>query len=668
MAEFRELTWYVEWVINTRIKLSTGRKLQVSCLYYKYRANPTDSLRAKYIKYKNTLTTLLRSERNKYYTSQFEFKKCNIKETWKVINNVLNKNKNHNNISQIKSNNIIISDNSAIPNIFNDYFSNIGPNLAKTIPKTNKTFTDFLKNNNPNTMFFIPTDVNEIKKIVEKINSKKSTGYDDISNDLLKHIIDEIVIPLEHIMNLSIVNGIVPDNMKIAKVVPIYKKGESLDTSNYRPISLLSSISKILEKIVYSRTIKFIRSFDLLSNSQFGFRQKHSTTHAILYLINHIATAVDDRLHTLGIFLDLSKAFDTIDHEILLSKLSHYGIRGKALEWFRSYLTDRKQFVSLNGTNSNFKNITCGVPQGSLLGPLLFILYINDFQNSSNLLSFILFADDTSVFFSHKNPNTLVDTVNTELSRIHEWICCNKLSLNVLKTHGMFFSNSISRLPSNVFLNNTPVDIVDSTKFLGLYIDNKLSWKKHATHLSKLLSRNVGIINKLKNIFPSNVLLNLYCTLILPYLNYGILAWGNSARNQLDKLLLTQKRVMRIICNKNRLAHSNELFYSNKVLKIDDLFHLRLGCFMYQLNQGELPVALSALFSKNERFHNYPTRQSSSLYHLPMLRTLYKQKTLIYTGPVYWNSLDESLTHSPSLFSFKRSLKLNQIDNYKDSI
>ena len=163
------------------------------------------------------------------------------------------------------------------------------------------------------------------------------------------------------------------------------------------------------------------------------------------------------------------------------------------------------------------------------------------------MLSFILFADDTSVFFSHKNPNTLVDTVNTELSRIHQWICCNKLSLNVLKTHGMLFSNSISRLPSNVFLNNTSVDIVDSTTFLGIFIDNKLSWKKHTTHLSKLLYRKVGIINKLKNSSPSNVLLNIYCTLILPYLNYEILAWGNSARNQLDKLLLTQKRVMRII-------------------------------------------------------------------------------------------------------------------------
>ena len=174
-------------------------------------------------------------------------------------------------------------------------------------------------------------------------------------------------------------------------------------------------------------------------------------------------------------------------------------------------------------------------------------------------------------------------------------------------------------------LNYTSVDIIDSTKFLGLYIDNKLSWKKHITHLCKLLSRNVGIINKLKTSFPSNILLNVHSTLILPYLNYGILAWGNSARSQLDKLLLTQKRVMRIICNKNRLAHSNQLFYSNQVLKIHDLFHLRLGCFMYQLNQGELPLALSSLFSKNERLHNYPTRQSS-FYHLPMLRSLYKQK------------------------------------------
>ena len=235
------------------------------------------------------------------------------------------------------------------------------------------------------------------------------------------------------------------------------------------------------------------------------------------------------------------------------------------------------QFVSINGSNSDYNDITCGVPQGSLLGPLLFILYINDFQNSSNVLSFILFADDTSVFFSHKNPDTLLNTVNSELKCIHEWIGCNKLSLNVQKTQSMLSSNSISTLPCNLSLMNTPIDLVQSTTFFGLFIDNKLSWKK-------LLSRNIGIINKFKLTFPSNILLDLYFTLILPYLNYGILAWGNSSRSQMDRLLLLQKRILRIICNENWLAHTDQLFHSKKVLKIYELYNLRLGCIMYSIN------------------------------------------------------------------------------------
>ena len=650
------------WVTKSLLR-SINRK---NNLYYKYRANPTPKSREKYVNYKNTLTTLLRFEKRKFYCSQFELNKANIKETWKTINHVLNKDSNINNITQMKINNAITTDNSSIADSFNDYFSSIGRNLANRIPQTRRSFVHYLKNRNSDTLFLIPTDTEEILDIVEKSNNKKSSGYDDISNALLKQIINEIAIPLAHVFNLSIVNGIVPDKMKIAKVIPIHKKGDPLDISNYRPISLLSSISKLLEKIIHKRTIRFLKNFNIFSDSQFGFREKHSTTHAILYFIDHIASAIDDHLHTLGIFLDLSKAFDTIDHEILLYKLSHYGIRGKALEWFRSYLSNRKQFVSINGSNSDYKDITCGVPQGSLLGPLLFILYINDFQNSSNVLSFILFADDTSVFFSHKNPDTLLNTVNNELKLIHEWICCNKLSLNVQKTQSMLFSNSISTLPGNLSLLNTPIDLVQSTKFLGLFIDNKLSWKKHTTYLSKLISRNIGIINKLKLTFPSNILLDLYCTLILPYLNYGILAWGNSSRCQMDRLLLLQKRIMRIICNENWLAHTDQLFYSKKTLKIYDLYNLRLGCIMYQLNQNDLPRALSMLFSKNDSYHRYPTRQSS-FYHLPMLRTIYKQKTLAFTGPAFWNSLDLSLKQSPSLFSLKRNLKLKLIKKYENT-
>ena len=587
-----------------------------------------------------------------------------MKETWKIINEVLNKKKSQKKINGIKIGNNVTDNDSDIAAGFNDYFSKIGSNLADAIPHTDKSFESFLTNRNPNSLFLTPTDAIEIRKIVKELKSKKSPGFDHITNDLLKDIISEIVTPLEHIINLSLVNGVVPDKMKISKVIPVYKKGNPTEVGNYRPISLLSSISKILEKIMYNRTITFIRNFDLLSNSQFGFRQNHSTTHAILYFINHIATAIDKHLHSLGIFLDLSKAFDTINHEILLKKLSYYGIRGKALDWYRSYLTGRKQFVCINDSNSNFNAITCGVPQGSLLGPLLFIIYINDFQKSSSDLSFILYADDTSVFFSHKDPETLVNTVNLGLNSIYEWICCNKLSLNVVKTQCMLFSNSIEMLPHNVILNDNVIELVDSTKFLGLEIDTKLSWKQHISHICKILARNVGVMNKLNPFLPSNILLKLYNTLILPYLNYGLLAWGNSSQRNLERLLIIQKRAMRIICHENRLAHSNHLFFSNKVLKIEDLYNLRLGSFMFQLNKGELPASLSALFSKNQHFHSYPTTLSSS-FHLPMVRTIYKQKTVVYSGPSFWNTLEESLKTLPGFFIFKRKLKAKHIASYK---
>ena len=330
---------------------------------------------------------------------QFEKNKFNIKETWRIINNALNRNSNSKRLTQIKVGDRITTNKETIANHFNDYFSNIGPTLAKNVPTVEKPFYSFLENKNQCSLFLMPTNSLEIMKIVKGFKDNRSTGNDDVSNHLLKYIIHEIIVPLEHIFNLSLVQGVVPDLMKIAKVVPIFKKGDPLYACNYRPISLLSSISKVLEKNIYDRTLAFLVSNNILSNSQFGFRQKHSTVHAMLNFINHVASAIDDHCHTLGIFLDLSKAFDTIDYDILLHKLSHYGIRGKALEWFGSYLRGRKQFVSIDGVNSSFQELFYGVPQGSLLGPLLFILYMNDFQNSSKILSFILFADDSNLFF-----------------------------------------------------------------------------------------------------------------------------------------------------------------------------------------------------------------------------------------------------------------------------
>ena len=360
--------------------------------------------------------------------------------------------------------------------------------------------------------------------------------------------------------------------------------------NNYRPISLLTSISKILERLVYTRTLKFLVNCKILSDSQFGFRKRHSTTHALLTFIDKVAHAIDDFTHTIGVFLDFSKAFDTIDHNILLYKLSHYGIRGRALEWFRNYLSHRKQFVNINGHDSQSKLISCGVPQGSLLGPLLFILYINDLQNSSHILSFICFADDSNVFFSHRDPNTLLNVMNRELNRVQSWIHANKLSLNIDKTHYMLFSNSLRVLPNHVMINNTNLCQVNSTKFLGLHIDRELTWKTHINYLSKIMSRNSGILNKLKQYFPTHVLQSIYSSLISPYLNYGILSWGNSTKSLLDTLFRIQKRAIRNINHAGYLSHTNNLFHQNRILKITDLFNYNVGIFMFNLiSAGELP-------------------------------------------------------------------------------
>ena len=641
--------------ISKSILRSINRKNR---LYYKFKMKKSENSKIKYTSYKNTLTKLLRAEKRKYYTIQLEQYKHDMKNTWKVIKQAMNISKKKSNINKIRFNNQTIEDPKEIANVFNSYFSSIGENLANKIPSSNKHFSKFLGQPNANSIFFSPATKYEVTDIVTSLSNKQSAGHDDISNFILKNIVSSIAEPLTHIFNRSILSGIFPEEMKIAKVIPLFKKGDDLDTGNYRPISLLSSLSKILEKLIFTRTIKFLITHDIFTNSQFGFRQKHSTIHALLNFVDKTAHAIDNHSHLIGIFLDFSKAFDTINHEILLSKLTHYGIRGIALEWFRNYLQKRKQYVSLNGHCSVMKEITCGVPQGSILGPLLFIIYINDFHRSSDILSFILFADDSNVFLSNKNPHTLVQIINSELTKLTQWIRANKLSLNLQKTKYMLFSNTIESLPSDIIFDDTPLECVSEIKFLGVTVDNKLTWKPHILNICKTLSRNIGIINKLKHSFPLTPLLMLYSSLILPYINYGILVWGKTHNYLLDKLITLQKKSLRIICNTTARSHTEQLFFKHKILNVKDLYLFQLGQFMYKYNINALPNIFNSIFQKNQSFHNYPTRQSNE-FHLPRLRTLLAQNTFLYTGPKYWNSLDNEIKNARSLSSFKHKLKIS---------
>ena len=492
-------------------------------------------------------------------------------------------------------------------------------------------------------------------KIIRKLGSRKSPGCDGIKSDLVKQVAAEISLPLKIIFNVSLQTGIVPDDLKVAKVVPIYKKDNPEIFSNYRPVSLLPCFSKILERIVHERCYSFLSNNSILYKRQYGFRSCHSTYMAVLDFIKEMNVAIDSNMYTAGIFMDLSKAFDTIDHDILLQKLYHYGFRGVSNEWFTSYLSNRKQMVSYNSTLSSIESVKCGVPQGSILGPLLFIIFMNDICHTSKLLNFILFADDTTVFYSNSNLNTLYDTINTELKEVCNWFKCNKLSLNASKTNLMFIGTPHQTKQINdsrhIHLDGCKLTCVTEAKFLGIIIDSNLTWIPHINSISKKCSKNLGVLNKIKHFLPERHMYQLYCSLIMPYLNYGILLWGNANKEHISKIFKIQKRALRIISNSPYLSHTQPLFERYNALDINNMYKKELCLFMYKYHKGLLPNSFDSLFTNLGNSHSYNTRNT-----INFRVKIHKVKSVISSGPKLWNSLPKEIKKCKGIKQFKNRI------------
>uniref|UniRef100_A0A8C6MDJ7 Reverse transcriptase domain-containing protein n=1 Tax=Nothobranchius furzeri TaxID=105023 RepID=A0A8C6MDJ7_NOTFU len=359
---------------------------------------------------------------------------------------------------------------------------------------------------------------------------------------LLKDIINHIVTPLTYICNLSFCTGVFPSKMKTAKVIPIYKNGSKHLFKNYRPISLLSQFSKILEKLFVTRLDDFVKKCNLLNEQQFGFRSNRSTLMAVMALTEDITTAVEENKYTLGVFIDLSKAFDVIDHTLLLQKLQRYGIRGTAYAWVASYLSERDQFVHINNVDSRKEFITHGVPQGSILGPKLFIMYINDVCAVLDKVNCLLYADDTSLYCSGDDLNKLVDLVEKELAVLKGWFDRNKLSMNVTKTKFIIFGNRKITNEIIIKINGIVIEQVHTYKFLGITIDEKLSWKPHIDDIKLKISKNIGLMSRMRFVLNIKSLQILYNSFILPYLSYGVEIWGNNYRANIYPIYLLQKR------------------------------------------------------------------------------------------------------------------------------
>ena len=621
--------------------------------------------------YNKILKRSIRVAKQLFLESTFNRYKFDIRNTWKTINEILSGN--HKTTcfpNSLSINGNEITNQLHIAKEFNVFFTNIGLNLSNHIAYSGEKDCEYYLKDNINCKFALnKVDEQYVSKIIDNLPNKASCGFDNISTLFLKQISPTIITPMTLLINQVFNTGIFPERLKLAKVIPVFKKGDSKLINNYRPISLLPVISKVLEKIIANQLSKYFEDNKLFNDNQYGFRTGLSTEYATIELTYRIISNMDRNEIPFSIFLDLSKAFDTLDHSILLQKLNHYGIDGKAIQLCESYLTNRTQYVEINGVKSGALPITTGVPQGSILGPLFFIIYINDFSFASKAFTFISYADDTTLFSTVSNftntPNTDANCmINQELFKINEWLEINKLSLNIAKTKYMLFQHNkkVNTLTPKII--NTIIEKVEEFNFLGLTLDTHVNWKKHTEKVSNKCSRIIGILNRLKHTLPQRIKIMLYNSLLLPHINYCLTTWGYHC-HRLQKL---QKRAIRIITLSKYNDHTAPLFKKLNLLTIKDILALQELKLYYKFIHNNVPPYIQQWqIKQNTNIHSHYTRNQNEFYIVGTKHAFAKQclknnfpNTLNATPQIV---KDKLLTHS--FYGFTNYVKNNFIQNYQ---
>ena len=535
-------------------------------LYQKYRNNDNDINKSIWRKYANKVDNVLRISEIMYYKNQLKNHSSNSQSLWKIFGKILNNKKSSSNtINKININNADISDSYLIVQEFNKYFCSIGDKLAQKF--NNANYSDrhktYLRNKVERCFYFHEIKESEIEHEIDKLDNKKSSGHDDISAKFLKLCKPAVIKPLVLIFNQSILTGEYPSELKIAKVIPLFKKGAKTLVSNYRPISLLSIINKIFEKLIYKRLSKFLIKHNVLYKYQFGFRKGFSTDMALIEIVDNIKTAIDNNKFVCGIFLDLTKAFDTVNHQILLDKLHHYGIRGIVHKLFKSYLSNRKQFVKINNCESECKTTTCGVPQGSVLGPLLFLIYVNDIANLSPFGSIRLFADDTNIFIEHSDIEQLRINAQIVLDYLYGWFEDNRLTVNASKSSFSIFTTKYKRIqnqiPDSLVSNNITISISDKTKYLGVTLDEDLNWKKHVSNVCSGLKSLFPVFYNIRKYLSNEHIKTLYYTLVYSRIKYGLVVYGASNSTIINYIQTLQNQLLKVLTKKPYRHSTNEL-------------------------------------------------------------------------------------------------------------
>ena len=648
---------------------------------------PTELNKMKFKRYKNMYNKVLRSAKKLYYEQTLESQKHNLRKTWEILKEAIGQKKGGNmNIPEMERNGIKINDPHDIAEHLNTHFTTIADRIAEQINPTDRPPDEHLNESDHRFNFTFFTKELLIE-IVLSMQNKNSKDLDYLSNNFLKNIISSIAEPITFIFNLSLTTGLIPSQLKCAKVVPIFKLKKSLHDEHlnpifYRPISLLPIFSKILEKKVADNLKEYLDDFEIIYQHQYGYQRNKSTHHPMIHLLNKVSTALNKGEIAVGVFCDLQKAFDTCSHEILLKKLHKIGIRGIELEWFANYLKDREQLVSVNGIVSGKKYNRTGVPQGSILGPLLFLIYINDLPNVTTLLT-LLFADDTSLLISGKNLAEIIPILNGELWKICTWFRANKLSLHPEKTKFMIFTRNESQIcyeELNICLNyNNPDESnpdlikklnyinskskIPAIKFLGVFLDPQLNFKYHIETLRKTISKSLFIMKKCRSFLSENALTTLYYTLIHCHLNYCCEIWSSGPTSSVKCLFLQQKKAIRIITNSRYNEHTEPLFKSKEILPLFDLLKMSKIKFMFDYRKNTVPKSFDQVWIRNNdrlfEYHNL--RLTSNEFYVEISKYKMYENFPKYSFGKLWNEIEDALKSIEQRKYFLNALKTHYL-------
>ena len=652
---------------------------------------PSIANKERYNRYRNEYFRSVRRAKKIYYQGQIKKVGKDGRKLWGVLREVLGVSKHSKEMDYLEIGDNRITDKVEIANKFNEHFSSLGRKLTPEIPTTDKHFSDFLPPRIEQSLFIGPLSQLKTFEIITNIKPKASKDIDEFSMKLLIRTAAPISVPLCHIYNTSISTGTFPDLMKISKSVIIYKSGPISELESYRGVSMICSFSKPLERYIYSEIYDFLEEQSFFSPRQYGFRKNYSTCHNVLNMLNLVSQAFIDKKVCSVVLLDIRKAFDLVDREILLSKLSHYGIRGTLLDWFRSYFDGRAQRVYFGGEYSTtLEDIVIGVLQGSCLGVLLFIIYINDLEASCREALFNLFCDDTLLFLASKTFRELVDKLNEVLPMAVSWYNSNKLLINSLKTKVIIFKSPRQNINENdlelleqfpVFIDGNsygennqekitklePIDFNGDNgrerwaKHLGVLLDDKVSFKFHFGELQKKLQKAIYSLRVMRHLLDKRHLKLLYFAYCHSLLDFSIILFTGITESMATMIKKMQKKCVRIISNSAATAPSAVLFKQLGILPYAELRDYNIMLFMHKYQHGAQPEIFDGQWTFRHQIHNYNTRGRDE-FNVDTATKAFLFKSPLIQFPLIYNSLPNEIKNIRDFKQFKKKVFAYQLN------